>query len=309
MIDSLHYRSFDRLSDVAKRRILVNLTTSDSVNEGVIKVKTTKEEAQKRALAIVNNYIAAGVKVRDGCIVDKNKNMVPLSDEQLVVIGEYDLYEKALEDGLLKSMAKFSGDLHKFDGMTYLEALESLTERDMSNFIRDLHQKMFSKLSEKYDETRGGFYRTSPVSLAGTNVSTASPRMIGQVVDNISWRILETLKKSAKGEISNSDYVDEINSCIYEIIRAQPFADGNKRTSRLLSNILYQEKGLPYVLLPIQEWNNYVDAWSNDDISVYNEMMHRLILESYNYFYGVQSVGKALKGKDDGTKLINANRK
>ena len=253
--------------------------------------------------------IAAGVKVRDGCIVDKNKNMVPLSDEQLVVIGEYDLYEKALEDGLLKSMAKFSGDLHKFDGMTYLEALESLTERDMSNFIRDLHQKMFSKLSEKYDETRGGFYRTSPVSLAGTNVSTASPRMIGQVVDNISWRILETLKKSAKGEISNSDYVDEINSCIYEIIRAQPFADGNKRTSRLLSNILYQEKGLPYVLLPIQEWNNYVDAWSNDDISVYNEMMHRLILESYNYFYGVQSVGKALKGKDDGTKLINANRK
>lgn len=309
LIDSLHYRSFDRLSDVAKRRILVNLTTSDSVNEGVIKVKTTKEEAQKRALAIVNNYIAAGVKVRDGCIVDKNKNMVPLSDEQLVVIGEYDLYEKALEDGLLKSMAKFSGDLHKFDGMTYLEALESLTERDMSNFIRDLHQKMFSKLSEKYDETRGGFYRTSPVSLAGTNVSTASPRMIGQVVDNISWRILETLKKSAKGEISNSDYVDEINSCIYEIIRAQPFADGNKRTSRLLSNILYQEKGLPYVLLPIQEWNNYVDAWSNDDISVYNEMMHRLILESYNYFYGVQSVGKALKGKDDGTKLINANRK
>ena len=77
----------------------------------------------------------------------------------------------------------------------------------------------------------------------------------------------------------------------------------------LLSNILYQEKGLPYVLLPVQEWNNYVDAWSNDDISVYNEMMHRLILESYNYFYGGQSVGGATKGKEKGTKLINANRK
>lgn len=47
LIDSLHYRSFDRLTDIAKRRILVNLTTSDSVNEGVIKVETTKEEAQK----------------------------------------------------------------------------------------------------------------------------------------------------------------------------------------------------------------------------------------------------------------------
>ena len=133
--------------------------------------------------------------------------------------------------------------------------------------------------------------------------------MIPQLVDNISWRILETLKKSASGKISNSEYIDEINSCIYELIRAQPFADGNKRTSRLLSNILYQEKGLPYVLLPVQEWHNYVDAWSNDDISVYNEMMHRLILESYNHFYGGQSVGKALKGKEKGTKLIYANRK
>ena len=309
LIDSLHYRSFDRLTDIAKRRILINLTTSDSVNEGVIKVETTKQNAEKRALAILNNYIAAGVKVRDGCIFDRSGKKIALSDEQLVVIGEYDLYEKTLEDGLLKSIAKFSGDPHKFDDMSYREAIESLTERDISNFIKDLHQKMFSKLADKYDEPRGGSYRTSPVSLAGTNVDTASPRMIPQVVDNISWRILETLKKSADGKISNSDYVDEINSCIYELIRAQPFADGNKRTSRLLSNILYQEKGLPYVLLPVQEWNNYVDAWSNDDVSVYNEMMHRLILESYKYFYGGETVGKALKGKQKGTKLINANRK
>jgi hypothetical protein len=72
---------------------------------------------------------------------------------------------------------------------------------------------------------------------------------------------------------------------------------------------LYQEKGLPYVLLPVKEWDNYVDAWSNNDVSVYNEMMHRLILDSYNYFYGGQSVGKALSGRVSGDKLINANRK
>ena len=309
LIDSLHYRNVDKLSDIAKRRLLVNLITNDSVNEGVIKVETTKEDAQRKALAIINNYIATGLKVKNGALVDKNGKVIPLSDEQLVVIGEYDLYEKTIEDGLLTSIAKFSGSPHRFDGLSYKEAIESLTERDISNFIRDLHQKMFSKLSDKYDETRGGFYRTSPVSLAGTQVETASPRMIPQIVDNISWRILETLKKSANGEISNSDYVDEINSCIYELIRAQPFADGNKRTSRLLSNILYQEKGLPYVLLPVKEWDNYVDAWSNNDVSVYNEMMHRLILDSYNYFYGGQSVGKALSGRVSGDKLINANRK
>jgi Fic family protein len=89
----------------------------------------------------------------------------------------------------------------------------------------------------------------------------------------------------------------------------QPFADGNKRTSRLLSNILYQEKGIPYVLVPVKEWNNYVDAWSNDDISKYNDMMHRLILESYKYFYGDQSVNDAANTKIAGEKIILANRK
>lgn len=308
LIDSLHYRSFDRLSDIAKRRILVNLTTSDSVNEGVI-VDNTKEKAEKRALAIVNNYIASGIKVRDGCLVGKNGNTIHLSDEQLVVIGEYELYKKTLEDGLLVSIAKLSGDQYRFENMSYEEAIKSLTEKDISNFIRDLHEKLFSKLSEKYGERRGGMYRSGSVNLKGTHVDVPSSYMVPQIMDNLSWRILEALKKSVDGKVSNSEYIDEINSCIYEMIRTQPFEDGNKRTSRLLSNILYQEKGLPYVLLPVKEWDNYVDAWSNDNIDVYNSMMHRLILESYNYFYGGQSVGNAVKGKVEGTKLINANRK
>ena len=308
LIDSLHYRSFDRLSDVAKRRILINLTISDSVNEGVVVAKN-KLEAEKRALAILNNYIAVGVKVRDGYLIDKNDNKIELSDEQLVVIGEYELYKKTLEDGLLVSIAKLSGNPYRFDGMSYSEAINSLTERDISNFIRDLHGKLFSKLSYKYGEPRGGFYRNGSVSLQGTQVDVPSYRMIPQIIDNLSWRILETLKKTLDGDMSNSEYIEEINSCIYEMIRTQPFDDGNKRTSRLLSNILYQEKGLPYVLVPVKEWDNYVDAWSSEKEGMYNSLMQRLILESYNYFYGVQSVGNALKGKVDGHKLINANRK
>jgi len=308
LIDSLHYRSFDRLSDTAKRRILINLTISDSVNEGVI-VGNSKVEAEKKALAILNNYIAIGVKVRDGCLIDKSGKSIELSDEQLVVIGEYELYKKALEDGLLVSIAKLSGNFYRFENMSYSEAIRSLTEKDIANFIKDLHAKLFSKLSYKYEEQRGGFYRSGSVTLKGTQVDVPSYRMIPQLMENLSWRILETLKKTLDGNMSNSEYIEEINSCIYQMIRTQPFDDGNKRTSRLLSNILYQEKGLPYVLVPVKEWDNYVDAWSNEKEEMYNSLMERLILESYNHFYGIQSVGNALKVKVDGHKLINANRK
>ena len=127
-------------------------------------------------------------------------------------------------------------------------------------------------------------------------------------MDNLSWRILDILRKNANGELSNSEYIDKVNECIYEMIRMQPFADGNKRTSRLLSNILYQEKGIPYVFVPVKDWGNYVDAWSSDDIEDYNEMMHDLIVESYQYFYGGQSVHDITNATSYGKKIITSNR-
>ena len=124
--------------------------------------------------------------------------------------------------------------------------------------------------------TRGGFFRTGSVSLAGTDVNPASYRMIPQLMDNLSWRILDTLKKNANGELSNSEYMTRVNECIYEMIRMQPFQDGNKRTSRLISNILYQEKGIPYVIVPVKDWDNYVDAWSDQKEEMYNALENRI---------------------------------
>ena len=191
--------------------------------------------------------------------------------------------------------------------MDYKDALKELTEKDITRYIRNLHERLFVNLEDKYDEKRGGLYRDSSVRLSGTNVSTADPRFIPQLMDNLSWRILEILKKNANGELSNSEYIDKINECIYEMIRMQPFGDGNKRTSRLISNILYQEKGIPFVLLPVSLWNEYVDAWKSNDIKDYNSLMHRLILESYSYFYGDQSVNEAVVSKTKSEKIINAN--
>jgi len=301
LIDSLHYRSWDKLTDIAKRKLLVNLVKSDSVNEGVVK---SEEEAKQ----IINNYIASGGVVYDGNLVTKDGEW-PLSDEQLVVLGEYELYNKTLERGLIRGIAKSNPRLQYLLNLDYKSAIDSLKERDITNYILDLHGRLFSNLSHKYGETRGGLFRNASVSLSGTDVRTASPRMIPQLMDNLSWRILDILKKNANGELSNSEYMTKVNECIYEMIRMQPFADGNKRTSRLFSNILYQEKGIPYVIVPVKDWDNYVDAWSSDNLEIYNRMMNRLVIDSYQYFYGKQSVSEAVRNRDNGKKIITENRR
>lgn len=301
LIDSIHYRSWSKLSDVAKRRLLINLVKADSVNEGVVR---SEEEAKK----ILNDYIASGGTIYEGKLITKDGE-IDLTDEKLVVLGEFDLYEKTLERGLIKGIAKSNPRLGYLVNMDYKEALNHISERDLTNYIKDLHCRLFSKLSEKYDEIRGGWFRDGDVKLAGTTVNPAPYRMISQIMDNLSWRILDILKKNANGELTNSEYLDKINECIYEMIRMQPFADGNKRTARLLSNILYQEKGIPYVLVPVKDWDNYVDAWSSDTVDAYNEMMHRLVIESYQYFYGNQSVTEVTHDKSYGKKIITENRK
>ena len=297
----MHYRSWGRLSEIAKQRLLVNLVKSDSVNEGVVK---NEEEAK----AIINNYLASNGTIYDGKLVTKDGEY-NLSDEQLVVLGELELYTKTLERGLIRGIAKSNPRLEYLTKLDYKEAINCIKERDLTTYICDLHRRLFSNLTHKYGEERGGMYRSAPVSLAGTNVRTIDPYFIPQEMDNISWRILEILKKNADGKLSNSEYIAQVNECIYDLIRMQPFADGNKRTSRLLSNILYQEKGIPYVLVPVKEWDNYVDAWSSDNIADYNEMMHNLIVDSYQYFYGDQTVTEITNSKTYGKNIIMANRK
>jgi len=301
LLDSLHYRSYSKLSDVAKRRLLVNLAKFDSVNEGVVK-------DEKEAKDIINNYIASGGKVVEGKLVTKDQ-VVDLSDEQLVVIGEYQLYEKALERGLLLGIAKSDATKENITSMDYKSAINSLTERDLVYYICSLHKRLFSKLSDKYGEERGGRFRTGEVRLQGVNIKTADPREIRGLMENVAWKILDALKKNAEGKLSNSEYIERINACIYEMIRMQPFSDGNKRTARLLSNLLYQEKGIPFVLLSIKEWDNYVDAWSSDDVNDYNNFMHKRILESYSYFYGDQSASDVFLGKRNSEKIILANKR
>lgn len=74
-------------------------------------------------------------------------------------------------------------------------------------------------------------------------------------------------KEIPKVDMNNpSSLFDYINSCIYittELIKAQPFADGNKRTFRSLLNLMFKQYNLPPVYVKTRERGEYKDALMN----------------------------------------------
>ena len=73
--------------------------------------------------------------------------------------------------------------------------------------------------------------------------------------------------------------------------------------------ILYQEKGIPYTLVSTNHYADFVDGWRSADPKLYNKFMYSLILESYGYFYGVQSATEAAKGRGKDHKDIIDNKR
>lgn len=71
-------------------------------------------------------------------------------------------------------------------------------------------------------------------------------------------------RKLPEVDFNNSISIfDYINSCIYittELIKAQPFTDGNKRTFRALLNLMFKQYNLPPVYVKTKERAEYKDA-------------------------------------------------
>ena len=301
LINSLHYRPYHKLSEIAKRKILIQLITYDAVNEKVV-------ETSQEVKDIINQYIASGGKVDSKGILHTGDKQLQLTDDQLIVIGEYDLSEKVLKDNLITNMMKYDPTLSRLKDLDYLDAINSLSERDMCFFIKSLHRDLYMRLEQKYDEKRGGDYRNFPVYLPMTGVTPIEWPLIHREMENLSYRLLAILKDNANGNITNCEYIERVNTEIYNMIRMQPFQDGNKRTSKLLSNILFQEKGLPYILVSQNDYGAFVDGWRSPNTDSYNKTIYSLILDSYSYFYGHQSVNEAVNTKTQSERIINANR-
>lgn len=121
-----------------------------------------------------------------------------------------------------------------------------------------LHSKLYSKCA--YPEY-GGKLRDTTVYLFDTNYEVADPLVAQKYFNSlipISSQIFNSLNEETGG-----GYFTYINDCIKqttELIKLQPFADGNKRTFRALLNLLLKRIKIPPINIEIEESKNYKEA-------------------------------------------------
>ena len=128
----------------------------------------------------------------------------------------------------------------------------------------------------------GGKLRDLQAYLFDTNIEVMSPKDALKFFNSFlgnSDKIMDELK--------NKGIFEYINECIKittELIKAQPFFDGNKRTFRSLLNLMFKARGIPPVYINVDERAEYKEAllkaMINNDYSYLNKFYYYKICDS-----------------------------
>lgn len=115
-----------------------------------------------------------------------------------------------------------------------------------------IHQKLYSKC---FGKEFGGKLRTEPVFLKNSSVEIMEPIEAQKYFNSL-------ISKSDEIFISlnNNDILGYIEDCVKlttNLIKVQPFQDGNKRTFRSLLNLLLKKATLPPVYIDIENRIEY----------------------------------------------------
>lgn len=154
---------------------------------------------------------------------------------------------------------------HEREGLAaaydYVENYD-FTTKDFNVYIEAMriHQLLYSKcLSKEF----GGSLRQDDAYLLNTDIqvpSAAEARAYFQSYLDKTNPERQLPIVDTENMITIFNY---INACIYvttELIRYQPFSDGNKRTFRTLLNLMFKKYNLPPVYIKINERKEYKDA-------------------------------------------------
>ena len=153
--------------------------------------------------------------------------------------------------------------------------------------ILKLHSVLFSKTPHP---EAGGSFRTIPVYLPGTGIPTTDPDFIFKEVTELNNTYMNLLEEGIELGKNNHDgnvLIDYINRCIKlkcDLIRIHPFYDGNGRTMRALTNILFKVAGLPPVYVKSTQRKIYEEAMNkaivDNDYSKINKFYYYRLCDS-----------------------------
>ena len=145
-----------------------------------------------------------------------------------------------------------------------------------------MHHELYSCCG---DGTFGGKLRDTSAFLHDLNIEILPPREAIKVFNSYIAKKDYIFDKYNKGDIFG--YIEDCVKLSADLIKLQPFADGNKRTFRALLNLLFKRLNIPPVYIEIEERQEYkkalikaMQAQTDDDYKDLIQFYHYKICDS-----------------------------
>jgi fido (protein-threonine AMPylation protein) len=156
------------------------------------------------------------------------------------------ILEKAAVDIMSKDEIEVRNLASTYEWM--ISTFDQLIERP-TQYIRELNRRILSGL-----EDTNGNYRTTMVSISGSNFVPARPFEISVM--------MEMLETDIKAGIDTRSFLEFACSIHTKFVHIHPFIDGNGRTARLILDALLMNAGCPPVVVKSDEKIRYIDSLS-----------------------------------------------
>lgn len=141
--------------------------------------------------------------------------------------------------------------------------------------LREIHRLIFQ---DSWPDIAGR-YRTHAVEITGTSYHPPHwrhvPTLMYQILDALNDRVRTLSADDVSG------IVELAAQAHYDVIRIHPFRDGNGRVARLVMNYVFLYFDLPYVIIPHQAREQYLDALEAANRGDFSRFIH-LIAQQYD---------------------------
>lgn len=118
-----------------------------------------------------------------------------------------------------------------------------------------MHNRLYANCG---DGTFGGKLRESTAILRDLNVEVCSPEESKKIFNSYIPKGDYIFEKYNQGDMFG--YIEDCIKLNVDLIKLQPFADGNKRTFRAMLNLLLKKLNIPPIYIEIEERDEYKKA-------------------------------------------------
>lgn len=145
-----------------------------------------------------------------------------------------------------------------YDFILNKEDLEDISIYTLS----DIHMELYSKTP--FPEF-GGRYRNEPARLSNAKIETTPHYLIVREMNSLKDEVSELVKEGnelGKNVVPEKllDYIDRCIELNCKLIQIHPFSDGNGRSIRAFTNLLFRLANIPPVYIENKERDKYQEA-------------------------------------------------